>query len=494
MEDLIARLNNWTETPEDTPEENTEIFVDPSAISEEIKNQFTTYLENLLFNYFKKVGESKIPPVLNRIRNEIGEEFKEIEKNLKESKNRGEFETARFKIIRTICEKVLTTGGSDEDLKARVKAINNNFFQWIAGSNGELDKEGIKYNELPSEDKFGFKNRTNSEKPYFAKEIIEWELEILKKYANDYVTWQKTAITEVKNYWDNTLTGLIRKSAKIKEVIGENWEAGFNTKTTEDEIKVEKERLTGLIDIFKDSEIKVQNLAISKYNALLNSINKETNLNNDDYTLLINNLDWVRLTGSQTKNALLNAWNDRKNYLAKQNAKIAYDNLAEKIKKETNPNVNYTLLINNLDWTHLTSPQTKDNLIDSWNDRKNYLANKAKQDAEIAYDNLLNQIKTESNQNADYTQRINNLNWVHLDNPRTKTALTEAWTARKNDLAEMARREQERQEEQARQRQQQQEQDEQQKQTEREQEEKKQKDQEEQERQEKEQRDRKSVV
>jgi len=66
---------------------------------------------------------------------------------------------------------------------------------------------------------------------------------------------------------------------------------GFNTKTTEDEIKVEKERLTGLIDIFKDSEIKAQNLAISKYNALLNKINNKTNLNNDDYTLLINNLD-----------------------------------------------------------------------------------------------------------------------------------------------------------------------------------------------------------
>jgi len=82
-----------------------------------------------LFNLFKEVGESKIPPVLRRIKNKIGEEFKEIEKNLKESNNRGEFETARFKIIRTICEKVLTTGGSDEDLKARVKAINNNFFQ-----------------------------------------------------------------------------------------------------------------------------------------------------------------------------------------------------------------------------------------------------------------------------------------------------------------------------------------------------------------------------
>jgi len=37
------------------------------------------------------------------------------------------------------------------------------------------------------------------------------------------------------------------------------------------------------------------------------------------------------------------------------------------------------------------------------------LANKAKQDAEIAYDSLLNQIQAENNQNADYTQRINNL-------------------------------------------------------------------------------------
>jgi len=99
-------------------------LLDPSAISEKIKNQFTTYLDNLLFNYFKKTGESKIPPVLNRIRNEIGEEFKSTEKNLKESKNRGEFENARYLIIRTICEEVSNAGGSDEELKERVKKIN----------------------------------------------------------------------------------------------------------------------------------------------------------------------------------------------------------------------------------------------------------------------------------------------------------------------------------------------------------------------------------
>jgi len=48
--------------------------------------------------------------------------------------------------------------------------------------------------------------------------------------------------------------------------------------------------LIGLIDIFKNSEINAQNLAISGYDDLLNSINKEVDPNND-YTLLINGLD-----------------------------------------------------------------------------------------------------------------------------------------------------------------------------------------------------------
>jgi hypothetical protein len=76
-------------------------------------------------------------------------------------------------------------------------------------------------------------------------------------------------------------------------------------KITKNEIKVEKERLIGLIDKFKEDEIKAQNEAIAAYayDSLLGEINGENN-KNVDYAVRINELDWVNLFGSRTQIAL----------------------------------------------------------------------------------------------------------------------------------------------------------------------------------------------
>jgi hypothetical protein len=82
-----------------------------------------------------------MPSVLNRIRNEVGEDLKNAETNLKDSTNRGEFETARYLIIRSICERISNTGGSDEDLKQRVQNVNKNFL--LQRIIKDLEIEGI---------------------------------------------------------------------------------------------------------------------------------------------------------------------------------------------------------------------------------------------------------------------------------------------------------------------------------------------------------------
>jgi len=47
------------------------------------------------------------------------------------------------------------------------------------------------------------------------------------------------------------------------------------------------------------------------------------------------------------------------------------------------------------------------------------------------YDDLLTQINTETNPNADYTEQINSLDYTHLSSNRSKYVLINVWKRRK---------------------------------------------------------------
>ncbi|KLL02041.1 MAG: hypothetical protein MRERC_5c067 [Mycoplasmataceae bacterium RC_NB112A] len=320
IEGLIFRLENL-EKEEETIENTEETLLSRTPINETEKKEFIEYLDKILCEIVRP-GTIRTPSNLKKIKSDLSLEY-DYKSELESVNFKEEAESVRIQAFKNIEEKIATQGGSDTDLREKIKKINVNF---IGKLKQEIEREGkVDWSDLPD------KTRNSLMKGWgeklfssgFAKEATKRKRDILKNLGksdesnnneenDDLMSKKNSLISLIRTYWKNNQVeknedGEINGKKK-EQVIGNDWEEMIKVKTDEKEIEKIWKGWKKLIDEEKNKEnsererlIKEQEMAEAAERERQEKLEQERETNYDNLLIEIKNVATVEAVDNLTE-------------------------------------------------------------------------------------------------------------------------------------------------------------------------------------------------